>query len=332
MFKCSICNYETYRKYNLCKHLKSNKHVSNVQAREEEERRVREEHKHFVCDKCGKRFPANRDLTRHANRVNPCVEPVYATTIINNDNRVVNQINIIAAGIANDNIADIVATLKASTNVSQDEITEIVNRLTTHTYDSMARRCLNTDERNVLTFNDQFADGIESAQVRFDKHAKKLADLARSELEYELRLELRLKAEANSRGEYYKEETINVDSYKVDITKLIKMTFFDDNIKHCSLIREPDLDDNGRWLAKYRGLVYDRDILCTLISNCPEYNHFSRYRAHRGSTRIPSDIDSILMCINWCELSDPYYTHCDTVARRMENKRKAPKIRRLQND
>ena len=73
-YTCDKCSYLTYRKYNLNKHIRSKKHSINIKKKEEEETLSREQKKHFVCPKCGKRFMNNRDLIRHVNKSNSCIK------------------------------------------------------------------------------------------------------------------------------------------------------------------------------------------------------------------------------------------------------------------
>ena len=88
MFTCNVCNYASSRKSDLSRHLKSIKHINNAKKKEEADELEREQRKRFVCDKCGKRFPKQQNLTRHVNRKKPCIEEAIVeqpTTIINNN-------------------------------------------------------------------------------------------------------------------------------------------------------------------------------------------------------------------------------------------------------
>ena len=88
MFTCDICNYKSQWKHNITQHLKTKKHADNVRKHEEAKLQAREERKHFICAKCGKRFINNQKLNNHVNRKKPCVEEaivVQPTTIINNN-------------------------------------------------------------------------------------------------------------------------------------------------------------------------------------------------------------------------------------------------------
>ncbi len=77
-FTCELCNYDSQRKQNFERHLKSTKHANNVAKREKEEHDAKEQRKHFVCPKCSKRFATNQKLTRHTNRAKPCVGTAMA--------------------------------------------------------------------------------------------------------------------------------------------------------------------------------------------------------------------------------------------------------------
>ena len=90
MFSCEVCNYMSSRKYDMDKHYKTKKHIEKILKEEEDDALRREQKKHFVCPKCGKRFPKQQNLTRHNNRKKPCVEiievpqQVQPTTVNNN--------------------------------------------------------------------------------------------------------------------------------------------------------------------------------------------------------------------------------------------------------
>ncbi len=102
MFTCELCNYDSQRKFNLEKHLKSTKHANNVAKREKEEHDAREQRKHFVCPKCSKRFSKQQGLTRHTNRVKPCVETaIVQPQVINQtiNNNTVNVVNYYAQAL-----------------------------------------------------------------------------------------------------------------------------------------------------------------------------------------------------------------------------------------
>lgn len=107
MTECCICSYKTERQSNLDRHLKSKKHANKVRELEEAEQEEREQRKHFICIKCGKRFPKQRDLTRHENRVKPCVEPgsqsIEQHTTINN-NTLNQTFNIMYAPVMNERL------------------------------------------------------------------------------------------------------------------------------------------------------------------------------------------------------------------------------------
>lgn len=81
MFECNVCKYESQWKHALTRHLKSKKHVDNVRKQEEDEAEAREQRKHFICNRCGKRFPKMQNLSRHENRVNKCVAQESQTLI-----------------------------------------------------------------------------------------------------------------------------------------------------------------------------------------------------------------------------------------------------------
>ena len=76
MFSCNICEYTSQWKHHLTRHLKSTKHINNIRKKKEDAELEREQKKRFVCNKCGKRFPKQQNLTRHINRLKPCINIV----------------------------------------------------------------------------------------------------------------------------------------------------------------------------------------------------------------------------------------------------------------
>ena len=91
MLTCEICNYNSQWKSHLSRHLKSKKHANNVEIQKRKDEEAREQRKHFVCDKCGKRFAKSQGLERHTNRVKSCAEIVEVPETKNAGNTVNNN-------------------------------------------------------------------------------------------------------------------------------------------------------------------------------------------------------------------------------------------------
>tara|TARA_X000000950_G_scaffold209941_1_gene252435 strand:- start:100 stop:429 length:330 start_codon:yes stop_codon:yes gene_type:complete len=62
---CEICSYESKIKSNYSRHLKSNRHITNLERHEKSIKLNKIINCDFICNYCGKTFASNQSLHRH---------------------------------------------------------------------------------------------------------------------------------------------------------------------------------------------------------------------------------------------------------------------------
>lgn len=290
-YTCDVCNYSTNRKHNFIRHEKSSRHLNELESHQKKLER-KSKYK-FVCELCQKKFPQKRDLERHSNRQTPCVNQQQVQNIQTQQN---------AEQIINNNI-------------NNQNNNNIVNNFNID-FSELKQLCLCKDEQYLLTHIEHKVEDIMDAQNRFNENAKEASLKAIEELEKENELEDLCVKDAEKRGVDYKAEYVDLNSYKLNLTDIIVKTFFDNNRRHMSLFREPDIENTGRWLVKHMSKAFDPQVLFNLVENCPEKEHFT---------------STCFEHLDYRKLADAYKSELNRFLKLLDTKRKGFNIRTMKD-